>query len=262
MNDSSRLFPFGQQVFDVVQTDISQKVVFVLGVYSSAVHAKWLSKEGKTLVNALAVASEPDIFWRGDNPEEIISSIKIPKVLGKLVPAKPMFNGPSGIALDSLIINPLGLERNDAWLCDLITHSCTNPSQKKAIEREYLPIAERYGLPKPTVPLLPRILSNEIRRKEIVNEIIESGAKVLILLGDLPIRWFIRFFDNRWTKLSDFSSYGQLHNSHVGNKEIKILPLAHPRQIAKLGHSTLFWYETHSNWLRLSAKNIMYTIVK
>jgi len=33
-----------------------------LGVYVSAVQAKWLNKDGKIIVQALAVASEPEIF--------------------------------------------------------------------------------------------------------------------------------------------------------------------------------------------------------
>ena len=62
-------FPFGQEVKVLKQTDTTPKKVFVLGVYASAVHAKW-SLEDKVVVNALAVASEPYIFWRGEGAEE------------------------------------------------------------------------------------------------------------------------------------------------------------------------------------------------
>ena len=48
--------------------NINAKKVFVLGVYASAVHARW-KKDGKVICQALAVASEPRIFWDG-NPEE------------------------------------------------------------------------------------------------------------------------------------------------------------------------------------------------
>ena len=50
-------FPFGQPIKRVVQTDRSPKRVFVLGVYASAVHARWCNDRGKQLVRALAVAS-------------------------------------------------------------------------------------------------------------------------------------------------------------------------------------------------------------
>jgi hypothetical protein len=113
------IFPFGQPVQEVAQADRSQKRVFVLGVYASAVHARWIGSDNKTIVNALAVASEPYIFWRGENSEAIIQKIFVPQKIGKLVPANRQFNGPSGIALDDLILKPLRLTRNDAWLCDL-----------------------------------------------------------------------------------------------------------------------------------------------
>lgn len=121
-------FPFGEPVRKVVQADRGPKKVFVLGVYASAVHARWIGLNGKQMVAALAVASEPCIFWTGDGAEGIIEKIQIPGKLGKLVPANRRFNGPSGIALDEKILGPLDLERRDAWLCDLVPHSCVNPS--------------------------------------------------------------------------------------------------------------------------------------
>ena|GEM_PF-5112732 len=58
-------FPFGQPVRCLVQRDRTPKKVFILGVYASAVHARWVDPSGRQLVLALAVASEPYIFWRG-----------------------------------------------------------------------------------------------------------------------------------------------------------------------------------------------------
>lgn len=58
-------FPSGQPILPVRQADRSPKRVFVLGVYASAVHARWISPEGRTRIAALAVASEPEIFWPG-----------------------------------------------------------------------------------------------------------------------------------------------------------------------------------------------------
>lgn len=89
-------YPFGEKVHRLVQEDRSPKRVFVLGVYASEVHAKW-KKGNKIICQALAVASEPRIFWDG-NPEEakrIIDRIQIPAVLGELIPASRQLNGPS-----------------------------------------------------------------------------------------------------------------------------------------------------------------------
>jgi uracil-DNA glycosylase len=248
------IFPFGQQAREIVQIDRTQKKVFVLGVYASAVHARWVGADNKIIVNALAVASEPYIFWRGENADAIIQSIVVPSGLGKLVSADKQFNGPSGLALDELILKPLGLTRNDAWLCDLVPHSCVNPNQNKAIERAYLPIAKRYELSKPTVPTVPTILTNETRRNAIWDEIQESGANILVLLGDKPVQWFLTYFDPRWKRLGDFikdgQPYGEFWNVEIKGKKMEVLPLAHPRQIAKLGKSSPVWYDQHQIWIK------------
>jgi hypothetical protein len=253
-------FPFGQQVRKVIQQDRTKKRVFVLGVYASAVHAQWIDSNNKSKVKALAVASEPYIFWRGDNADEIIDQIDIPNELGKLIPANEQYNGPSGIALDELILKPLGLTRSDVWLCDLLPHSCVNPSQRKAIINNYEPFVGQYKLPIPSVPEVPGQLTDGKRRAAILEELIESGADTLVLLGDKPIIWFLKYYDQRWKKLSDFSqnedSYGQLHSTQIKRKTFRILPLAHPRQIAKLGRSSAKWYEYHQTWMHQSAHKI------
>ena len=41
-------FPFGQPVQKVVQTDRRPKSVLVLGVYASAVHARWVRQKRNT----------------------------------------------------------------------------------------------------------------------------------------------------------------------------------------------------------------------
>jgi uracil-DNA glycosylase len=256
-------FPFGQPVLEIVQTDRTPKDVFVLGVYASAVHARWINTDGKTVVKALAVASEPTIFWRGEDAESIIDQIVIPNELGKLVPAAEIFNGPSGVALDERILEPLGLERRQVWLCDLVPHSCMNPSQGKAIERAYKPVASKYGLAEPTVPPVPKLLTDEDRRKAILDEIIESEARVLILLGDMPVRWFLAYFDSRWRKLLDFmreGPYGQLVETQVGGRRVQVLPLTHPRQVAKLGQSSYAWYKVHKTWMEQSASKVAQAI--
>ena len=81
-------FPFGQELYPLVQEDKSPKKVFVLGVYASAIHARW-KKDGKVICQALAVASEPRIFWDGNIEEakRIIADVNIPKELGVLEPA-------------------------------------------------------------------------------------------------------------------------------------------------------------------------------
>jgi hypothetical protein len=254
-------FPFGQPVRILAQEDRTPKRIFVLGVYASAVHACWINSDGKSIVTALAVASEPYIFWRGEGTESIIQQIAIPPELGRLVAAARQYNGPSGIALDDLFLKPLGCGRTDAWLCDLVPHSCVNPSQQKAIDRAYLPKIQPYKLVTPNVPTVPLRLTDEKRRAAIWDEVCESNAEVLILLGDKPIQWFLAYFDKQRKRLADFGrdsqSYGRLHSVLINGKNIAVLPLAHPRQVARLGQSSVEWYKLHQIWVKEFAPDLL-----
>jgi len=199
------VFPFGSILTPVVQTDRSPRKVFVLGVYASAVHAKWFDAQGSLLVRALAVASEPEIFWRGDNAAEIIAGIQVPEDCGYLEPAGSHLNGLSGQTLDKSYLKPLNLSREDAWLCDLLPETRLNPGQQKAIQRAYQPLADSGRLPKVTVPPVPKRFADDNRREAILEEIEESKAEILITLGDIPIREFVAHFDPcRRRRLADF----------------------------------------------------------
>ena len=180
-------FPFGQPIQSVTQADRGPKRVFVLGVYASAVHARWCDPGGAQRVQALGVASEPGIFWRGEGVEEILSAIDVPPEAGRLSPAPARFNGPSGRSVDEDFLEPLELTREDAWLCDLVPYSCINESQAKAISEHYAPCVERFALPPVDRPTRPTKLTDVARREEIVDELRESTAEVLVTLGDDPL---------------------------------------------------------------------------
>lgn len=256
-------FPFGSILKKVEQKDKSPKKVFILGVYASAVHAKWIDTDNKVRIKAMAVASEPYIFWRGDNADKIIESIKIPKEAGKLIPADSLFNGPSGIVLDSKFLKPLGLTRDDVWLSDIIPYTRINPSQRAALRKNYDPLVNMYNLPECTIKDFDSDdLDNEERRYELLKEIEQSGANIIVLLGDLPIKHFLSHYtdDNRKT-LANYgkttSEYGRLHKYLINNKEYQVLPLVHPRQAGKLGRSDTAWFDLHENWIRNISKNIL-----
>lgn len=252
-------FPFGQPLRNVEQVDRTRKRVFVLGVYSSAVHARWVGTDGKDKVRALAVASEPSIFWRGEHAEEIISNINFPNELGTLVPAN--LNGPSGNSLDRLYLHPLGLDRDDVWLCDLVPHACLNDSQMKAIQRVYLPLQEQYNLPKVTIPRYPgpKIFRNPRRVKQIIDEINIAQPEVFVTLGDPPIEYFLKRFTGNKKLIElgkDLDSYGRLHPCEIAGRNIFWLPLCHPRQASKLGNSNKDWYQLHQSWINANANEI------
>ena len=246
-------YPFGEVVHSLVQVDRSPKKVFVLGVYASAVHAKW-RKGNKVICAALAVASEPHIFWNG-NPEEateIISRIHIPEEMGTLEPAGSHLNGPSAKVLDNHILAPLGFTREDAWLCDLLPETRLNPNQIKVINNEYEPEAKKYGLNHVNIPPRPSVFCDKARSKEIVSELEESQTTTLILLGDIPIRQFInQVADVKYKTLQEYVElygYGNCSPVTINGKTYKVLPLAHPRQIGALGYHSSKWHKLHQDW--------------
>jgi hypothetical protein len=247
-------FPFGGPVLRIEQQDRAPKAVFVLGVYASAVHARWVDANDNELVVALAVASEPCIFWRGEDAQSIIAKIVVPQGAGRLKPPKSDLNGPSGRALDDRFLRPLGFARSDAWLCDLVPHSCVNGTQQAAIERVYMQRIGTHGLPRPSVPRLPELLTTDARRQEIAHELMESQAQLLILLGDQPVRWFLRSYDDRWSTLGDFQRnggrYGERHSVVIEGRRLDVLPLVHPRQAARLGRCSPTWYGEHARWMQ------------
>ncbi|KAF5059111.1 hypothetical protein DSECCO2_339400 [anaerobic digester metagenome] len=248
-------FPFGSELRKVIQTDRTAKKVFILGVYASAVHARWVGPDSKTIVTALAVASEPEIFWTGNNAEEIIKGISIPKGAGYLEPAAKTLNGPSGLALDKLYLEPLGYTRKDAWLCDLLPESRLNPNQQNAI-KIYNSYREEFDLPVVTIPPFKQNeINTSARREGILKELFDSQAKTLILLGDLPIRHFLNHVVARKGNLNDFvnapdSFYGKVHEMTIAGKPFKVLPLCHPRQAQRLGASSKKWYDLHQEWIK------------
>jgi hypothetical protein len=254
------VFPFGEQVLQVGQQDKTCKGVFVLGVYASAVHARWKSPSGRTLINAVGVASEPAIFWAGEGVEEIIASIEIPEAAGSLVPASGDLNGPSGRALDTSFLKPLGLSREDAWLCDLVPYSCMNPGQEKALRRSYMPVAKEYGLPDFKWGPVPGVLADDDRRKQILEEIRAARPDVLITLGDQPLKWFTRHFGSRASLGPygrDEGSYGRIHSLELDGRQIGLLPLVHPRQAGRLGRHSAQWAGLHENWTSRVAPKLL-----
>lgn len=175
---------------------------------------------------------------------------------GELRPASKQFNGPSGQALDVGILAPLGLSREEVWLCDLLPHTCLNPKQEAAIGRAYAPWMERLGLPRVTIPPVPKRFADESRRAEVLAELEESNADIVILLGDEPIRYWLAHHDPTRKKLSDFHDYGRLHEMNLGSRRRQVLPLAHVRQIASLGRYSKKWKQAHETWIKNTAPSL------
>ena len=80
----------------------------------------------------------------------------------------------------------------------------------------------------------------------------ESKAELLVLLGDIPIAQYLKkVADIPFSTLGEYVEqygYGNSTEILIEGKSIKILPLAHPRQIGALGAHSEKWFNMHREW--------------
>ena len=111
---------------------------------------------------------------------------------------------------------------------------------------------KEYGLNPVTIPPRPTLFCDQKRSEEILSELEESQAGLLVLLGDIPIQQFLNRVTNvNYTTLQeyvDIYGYGNSSESTIKNRKISVLPLAHPRQIGALGAHSEKWNNTHHKW--------------
>jgi hypothetical protein len=249
VRDHLYTFPFGQSVRRVThRPDGKRKRAFVVGIYSSAVHAHWIGPDGATKVRALAVANEPHMFWPGGDTAGLIPTID--KQIGHLEPAGSRNNGPSGRALDDSYLNPLGLDRDQVWLSDMVPHTLSNEGQQGAIRKHYEPLQQRFGLSKSTVPLEPRDAAgwkDLVEVDRLVHELEQSRADTIISLGNRVILYFLNHVcATRILQLTP-EHYGSLAQPVIRGRKYQVICLAHMRvtRIRPIDH----WRVIHDDWI-------------
>lgn len=248
------IFPFGERAYESKQISKSPKEVFVLGSYTQAIYAKWLDPNGSLITNAIAVASEPHIFWDGydSKSEEIISRINIPNNLGYLEIADQEYNGQLGRPLDKYYLSPLGFKREDSWLCNLIPYYRLNKQQEEVIDKYYKPKINNYYLPRPSIRKLKLELTNDKRRNGILEELETSKADTIILQGDQPIKWFLdSYIDKPIKNLENFAkSYGECCEYIINSKKYNIFALFNPKIFSGSGSYSAQCRKTHLEWMK------------
>jgi hypothetical protein len=252
-------FPFGLEIKQIKQNDRSPKEVFVLGKYASALHGKFISKDTRNLrnINALAIDSEPCIFWDGNNAENLINQVNkiVPPEIGKFeLPDNIELNGPSGKALDKYYLEPLKLVRNDVWMCDLIPQFLVNKNDSQynaqTLLNKYL---EKINMVKfqSNIPFVPTDIDSD-RIMEIKNELIQSNARTIILLGQDTLKWFIsKISDFHKTELKEINPYGMPFDIRINGLEntYKVYAFAHMHHIEKPIGKGKEWREKHFDWI-------------
>lgn len=243
-------FPFGAPLLPAkAQRTTGRVTAFVVGVYSSAVHARWISAEGKQLCQALAVASEPYSFWDGSDADAQVAAIAktVPETAGRLQAAPANFNGPSGRALDRNYLEPLQLARSACWITDLHDLYFLSPGNAEVLSGLYASAAKKHSLPTASLPARPASVeptAEELQRLKA--EFVEATPEWVITLGNEPIA---PIFGSRAPRLA-LGQYGEPFHAEVFGRRVKALALCHPRQAARLGTSSKEWYSAHQQWER------------
>lgn len=243
-------FPFGCQYHPTLPQRPTEgnAAVFVVGVYASAIHAAWYGPDGRQLCQALAVAPEPWSFWDGDDAEDRVYEVtaRVPPEAGRLKPTRLRFNGPSGRALKIHYQEPLGSPA--CWITDLHPGYYLSQGNAVAIERHYKPLAEKLGLPESDLPPRPgKVWPDQVRLNELEQEFLESGAGIVVTLGNEPIPVL---FEGRSAQLN-MDDYGRLEERRfLGRYTVQALHLVHPRQTGGLGRSSEMWGRVHADWVQ------------
>jgi uracil-DNA glycosylase len=243
-------FPFGRPLENTPPQKARKAKAFVVGVYASAVHARWIGPDGKEACKALAVSSEPCSFWDGTGADAIIADLQktVPSDMGRLeVPAR-QFNGPSGGTLLEMYLAPLGLRPAECWITDLHDRYFLSPGNEKAVARyEKLRNEVRSAAPPAALPQRPeRVIPTKERLTRLRDELGDSGARLVITLGNEPLRPLL---GNSARKLS-LEGYGQPEGVEVFGQRVRVLRLCHPRQAGGLGTSSESWAGAHTAWVK------------
>lgn len=236
-------FPFGQPVQPVTWQHPGPKPVLIIGVYPSAVHARWVDANGHTQIRAVAVANEPEPFWTGQDADTHVSAVAatVPDAVGQLVPA-PGHNGPSGQALDVSVLGPLGLTRDTIRVADVDNRYMANQAQQEAITRSYNQLVDQGIMP--PVSWRPRRPITQIppdRSPSLAQELDEAAPEWVITLGDEPLRAI------GMERLS-VEDYGVPTPASILGHKVQLLRLVHTRQQAGHGARSPTWAQAHRLW--------------
>ena len=231
----------------------------LLGAYPSALHVRWTPPKPFRPVQALAVGDEPTPFWEGEGEDEQIEvwlgSVEFRAEWGDISPA-PRFNGPSGRKIREMVLDPLGIDRGDAWITDCLDLYHASVGNMDRVRDTYQKLAEKladgeYRLPE--ARLLPHPDENGIVRLAEVGhlprlrrEIRRCSPRRVITLGNAALRVMKILSGDSGSlphQLRADSSYGQVHRATVAELPIEVLPLAHPAAPPAYRQAHQVWLE-------------------
>ncbi len=252
MADPAPCFPFGQPVTAFARTDRGPRDVFVLGAYPSALHVAWNSPDGRQRIKALPVDNEPEPFWDGNDETERIEAWKAAVGLNEVedgsVSGVGKLNGSSGVALDQLYLEPLGIGRGSAWVTDCLPTYYASAGVATAIADRFVLTMAASTRPAPKLETHPsenQIVADATERTRLAElwaEFALAQPQVVITLGNAAARVLRKLLDldTGPTKLR-----GDGYGDPVSISEERLwYPLAHPGVIRRAP-----WKGIHGHWV-------------
>lgn len=233
-------FPFGQPVKPVPPRRAPINDLFVLGAYPSSLHVSWRADE--TLrIQALPIDNEPVSFWTGaDRVERVgvwMKNVGWQREWGHVEAAKEIFNGSSGRSVRDEVIEPLGSLLDRAWVTDCLDLYHMSDGVHERLLDDVGARLETIG--RSAVALLPHPSEGGIvaealthHRERIASELEESGAPVLVTLGNAALRVLADVLGVSTIRglTPDLSAYGHPVHARFGGREIVWYPVCHPGQ--------------------------------
>jgi hypothetical protein len=233
-------FPFGQPVTPVRPRRAQVNELFVLGAYPSALHVLWQPDPGLR-IQALPVDNEPTSFWTGDDCLEQVnnwkSTVGWQAEWGHVAAAGKAFNGSSGRSVRVDVMEPLGSSLDRAWVTDCLDLYRMSSGVGKRLGDD---VGARLGtIGRSATGLLPHPSEQQIvgealahHRKRIAGELEQSGASLLVTLGNAALRVLADLLGlSAIQKLTpDQSVYGRPVRAQFGGRDVVWYPVCHPGQ--------------------------------
>ena len=246
-------FPFGRPLARRRPSAKSKRRVFVLGALPGALFIDWWSPARKR-VKALPVDNESTPLWNGADQKEQIEAWK--KAVGFRVgewgevETADDSNGKAGRWLDTEVLAPLGVTRDEACISCCVDTYLADSAAAFAVRERYQPVASEAGLPPAKLPLRPRdgalvALTVEAHRERLLHEVSVVVPEIVVTLGHVALRVLRAITETRsgLGRLRPDARYGVMLPITIGKRNALCLPLTHPEK------PPLF-AEAHERWLQ------------
>jgi uracil-DNA glycosylase len=252
--NSYGIFPFGRPVQPCRPSASRHRRIVIVGAYPSALHVAWTPPAPYRPVKAIAVDNEPEPFWNGAGQEDRVENWKRlvgfdEERWGRVSPAGTL-NGSSGDWVDENVLKPMGVTRADVWITDALNAYRCSEALAARIEDTYNPFAMVSGLRPAVLPVHPD--ENDIVREALHEHqprlrqeletaspdlVVTLGNAALAVVRDLLPR--IGGADTR--RLTASADYGSIVKVRAGDREVELLPLAHPAAPAPYQAAHVRW---------------------